>query len=226
MLLAGSARGETAGVPAKPLGDNPYALKPPHFKPRAKAVISLFMSGGPSAVDLFDYKEGLVKYAGQPLDDKIHGDVIVRQGNPGPLMPSPFKFSRYGQSGKLVSEVFPNIAKHVDDLAFVHSVFGRSNDHVQAHYEMQSGRSAWVPERRLVGHVRPRFGEHQPAGVRRDLRPARRPDRRTDQLERGLHAGRVSGHALPRAGDPIVDLKPVAGMTPESSAIGSICCRS
>ena len=54
-------------------------------------------------------------------------------------MPSPFKFSRYGQSGKLVSEVFPNLGKHVDDIAFIHSVFGRSNDHVQAHYEMQSG---------------------------------------------------------------------------------------
>ena len=54
-------------------------------------------------------------------------------------MPSPFEFKRFGQSGKLVSEVFPNLGKHVDDIAFIHSVFGRSNDHVQAHYEMQSG---------------------------------------------------------------------------------------
>jgi len=124
---------------APPLGSNPYAVKPPHFAPRAKAVISLFMTGGPSAVDLWDYKPGLVKYAGQPLDDKVQGDIHVRQGYPGPLMPSPFEFKRYGQSGKLVSEVFPNVGQHVDDIAFIHSVFGRSNDHVQAHYEMQSG---------------------------------------------------------------------------------------
>src|SRR5688500_17759207 len=124
---------------ATPLGDNPYALKPPHFKPPAKAVISLFMSGGPSAVDLWDYKEGLVKYAGQPLDDKVHGDIVVRQGYPGPLMPSPFEFKRMGQSGKLVSEVFPNIGQHVDEIAFNHSEHGKSNEHVQAQYEMQSG---------------------------------------------------------------------------------------
>ena len=124
---------------AKPLGANPYALKPPHFKPRAKAVISLFMTGGPSAVDLWDYKPALTKYAGEPLDGKVHGDVIVRQGYPGPLMPSPFEFKRYGQSGKLVSEVFPHLGQHVDEIAFIHSVYGKSNDHVQAHYEMQSG---------------------------------------------------------------------------------------
>src|SRR5881396_4067239 len=59
-----------------PLGGNPYARKPPHFKPRAKAVISLFMTGGPSHVDTFDYKPGLEKYAGQVLG----GDVRVRQG--------------------------------------------------------------------------------------------------------------------------------------------------
>ena len=123
----------------QPLGANPYALKAPHFKPRAKAVISLFMTGGPSAIDLWDYKPALTKYAGEPLDGKVHGDVNVRQGYPGPLMPSPFEFKRYGQSGKLVSEVFPHLGQHVDEIAFIHSVYGKSNDHVQAHYEMQSG---------------------------------------------------------------------------------------
>ena len=90
----------SAACSAKALGDNPYALKPPHFKPRAKAVISLFMTGGPSAVDLWDYKPGLTKWAGQPLDEKMVGDVIVRQGYPGPLMPSPFEFKRYRPVGK------------------------------------------------------------------------------------------------------------------------------
>ena len=102
-LLAAPATSDACSAP--PLGSNPYAVKPPHFKPRAKAVISLFMTGGPSAVDLWDYKEGLVKYAGQPLDESRVGDIHVRQGYPGPLMPSPFEFKRMGQSGKLVSEV-------------------------------------------------------------------------------------------------------------------------
>src|SRR5918999_1231593 len=88
---------EPAGCNGQPLGSNPYAAKAPHFAPRAKAVISLFMTGGPSAVDLFDYKPSLVKYAGEPLDDKVHGDIHVRQGYPGPLMPSPFEFKRRGR---------------------------------------------------------------------------------------------------------------------------------
>src|SRR5882724_4069991 len=122
---------------AKASGYNPYAQKAPHFAPRAKRVISLFMSGGVSHLDTFDPKPALDKYAGQPLTGK--GEVVVRQGNPGPLMPSPFKFRKYGQSGMDVSEIFPTIAQHVDDLALLRSVYGKSNDHVQAHYEAATG---------------------------------------------------------------------------------------
>src|SRR6202047_691474 len=117
---------------ASPVGFNPYAPKPPHFKPRATAVISLLRAGGVSHVDTFDPKPALTKYAGQPLDGKVAGDVIVRQGHPGPLMPSPFPFKKYGQSGIEVSDLFPNIGGHVDEIAFVRSVYGQSNDHVQA----------------------------------------------------------------------------------------------
>ena len=97
------------------------------------------MSGGVSHVDTFDPKPALMKYAGQPLDGKVAGDVIVRQGHPGPLMPSPFSFKKYGQSGIEISDLFPHVAGHVDDIAFVRSVYGQSNDHVQATYEMQTG---------------------------------------------------------------------------------------
>jgi len=113
------------------------AAKKPHFAPRAKSVISLFMSGGVSHMDTFDPKPALVKYAGQPLSGK--GEIIVRQGNPGPLMPSPFSFRKYGQSGIDVSEIFPCIASKVDELAVIRSVHGQSNDHVQAHYELATG---------------------------------------------------------------------------------------
>ena len=118
---------------------NPFAPKSPHFAPRATAVISLFMSGGVSHVDTFDPKPALTRYAGQPLDGKVDGNIVVRQGFPGPLMPSPFEFNRYGESGIEVSEIFPHLARHVDEIAFLRSVYGRSNDHVQATYEMQTG---------------------------------------------------------------------------------------
>src|SRR6266550_5824560 len=61
---------------AAPVGVNPYAPKKPHFAPRAKAVISLFMCGGPSQVDTWDPKPALAKYAGEPIDGKVAGDVI------------------------------------------------------------------------------------------------------------------------------------------------------
>src|SRR5947207_15164170 len=137
-LLAGADAGTCA---ATPIGFNPYAPKAPHFKPRATAVISLFMSGGVSHVDTFDPKPALTKYAGQPLDGKVAGDVIVRQGHPGPLMPSPFSFKKYGQSGMEVSELFPHVGSHADEIAVVRSVCGRSTDDGQASYEMQTGQT-------------------------------------------------------------------------------------
>lgn len=116
---------------------SPFLPKQPHFAPRAKAVISLFMSGGVSHMDTFDPKPALERYAGQPLP--VKGEVVVRQGHPGPLMPSPFAFQRHGQSGLPVSELFPCVGAHADELAVIRSVVGRSNDHVMAHYELASG---------------------------------------------------------------------------------------
>lgn len=130
-LLAAGGACDAEGVVS------PTAPQEPHFKPRAKAVISLFMSGGVSHVDTFDHKPMLAKHHGQPLTGK--GRVRVRQGYPGPLMRSPFEFQRHGDSGKLVSNLFPHMGSMVDDLAFVHSCQGRSNDHVLAHYEWNTG---------------------------------------------------------------------------------------
>src|SRR6266478_3486887 len=131
--LLGAPASVAGACDAKASGYNPYAAKQPHFPPRARRVISLFMSGGVSHIDTFDPKPALAKYAGQPLTGK--GEVIVRQGNPGPLMPTPFQFRKYGQCGMDVSELFPSIARHVDEIAFLRSVYGKSNDHVQATYE-------------------------------------------------------------------------------------------
>jgi hypothetical protein len=207
----------SAACSAKALGDNPYAAKPPHFKPRAKAVISLFMTGGPSAVDLWDYKPGLTKWAGQPLDEKMVGDIHVRQGNPGPLMPSPFEFKRFGQSGKLVSEVFPNIGQHVDDLAFIHSVYGKSNDHVQAHYEMQSGqiRVGFPAAGSWVTYGLGCESTSLPAFVVIND-PRGGPIGGPTNWSAGYMPAAFQGTPFRAMGDPIMDLKPVAGMTPDS----------
>src|SRR5215475_3770918 len=86
---------ETAGIPG--------ALPKLHFKPRAKRIIFLFMNGGMSHVDTFDYKPMLEKYDGQPLP----GGAILTQRKTGNLMKSPFKFSRYGKADLMASELWP-----------------------------------------------------------------------------------------------------------------------
>src|SRR5579872_1050249 len=134
-LLGATVEGSACSAPAAM--PTPFSPKKPHFPPRATRVISLFMSGGVSHVDTFDPKPALAKYAGQPLTGK--GDIIVRQGNPGPLMPSPFTFKRYGESGLEVSEIFPHVGSKADEFALLRSVYGQSNDHVQAHYELSTG---------------------------------------------------------------------------------------
>jgi hypothetical protein len=116
---------------------SPFTPKAPHFKPRAKNVISLFMCGGVSAIDTFDPKPALDKYHGQPLPGE--GDVQVQQGYPGPIMRSPYKFRKYGQSGIEVSELFPHMAGVIDDVALIRSAVGRSNDHSISHFEWTTG---------------------------------------------------------------------------------------
>ena len=98
---------------------SPLAPKLPHFAPKAKRLIQLFMPGGPSQVDTFDYKPMLAKHAGERPD--IVNRKSLRNTKMG-LMPSPFGFKQYGQCGKWVSDIFPEVAKCVDDITFVHSM--------------------------------------------------------------------------------------------------------
>jgi hypothetical protein len=98
---------------------SPLAPKKPHFEPRAKRIIQLFMPGGPSQVDTFDYKPMIAKHAGQ-RPESVNRKTL-RNTKMG-LMPSPFGFNQYGQSGKWVSDIFPHVAECVDDICFVHSM--------------------------------------------------------------------------------------------------------
>ena len=117
---------------------NPLAPRQPHFPSKAKAVIWLFINGGPSQVDTWDYKPELEKRHGVKLDnfDKFTGFFA---NEVGPLMKSPFKFQQYGQSGTWASELFPNLSKHVDKMAFIHSLHSESNNHSPALFMMNTG---------------------------------------------------------------------------------------
>jgi len=214
LLSAGQNGGDSCAAAA--VGVNPYATKPPHFKPRATALISLFMGGGWSHVDTFDPKPALAKYAGEPIDGKVQGDVIVRQGFPGPLMPSPFAFRKCGQSGIEVAELFPELSRHVDEIAFLRSVYGRSNDHVQGTYEMQTGQinlgypsvGSWVTYG--LGSV----ASSLPAFVvMTDARGG--PLGGPNDWSAGFIPAAYQGTLFRSTGDPIVDLKPPAGLTPD-----------
>ena len=191
--------------------------RPPHFQPRATAVISLFMSGGVSHVDTFDPKPALTRYAGEPLHGKVDGNIAVRQGLPGPLMPSPFSFQRYGESGIEVSELFPNLAQHVDEMAFMRSVFGRSNDHIQATYEMQSGqiRMGFPSVGSWVTYGLGAQSSSLPAFVvMTDHRGG--PLGGPNDWSAGFMPATYQGTRFRSSGDPIVDLEPPEGMTAEA----------
>src|SRR6185312_16252054 len=108
---------------ARASGD-PLAARPPHHAPRAKRVIFLFMQGGPSHVDSFDYKPLLAEQDGKQrsfADARVIANTGQRESTQR-VMKSPWRFAQYGESGRFVSELFPETARHVDDLCFVHSM--------------------------------------------------------------------------------------------------------
>jgi hypothetical protein len=119
--------------------DHGAATRAPHFEPRAKRVIWLFMHGGPSHMDLFDPKPDLIKYSGQPLPDSF-GQVMTRRDvakNPllGPVKP----FRPRGKSGLEISDFLPHIAECADDLFVIRSMHGDSVNHPQSVYQMNTG---------------------------------------------------------------------------------------
>jgi hypothetical protein len=131
-LLAEESR---AAAPA-----NPLALKPPQFTPKAKRVIFLFMSGGPSHVDLFDPKPRLDQDNGKPLPFEMPKLMRTKTGN---LLRSPFKFNKHGQAGIDVSELFPNVASCVDDICLIRSMVADNINHNGACLQMNTGEQAF-----------------------------------------------------------------------------------
>ncbi len=113
----------------------------PHFAPKAKRVIFLFMHGGPSSVDTFDYKPRLQQDHGKPLP---FAKPRVQFSQTGNLLGSPWKFSQYGNSGAYVSELFPHVGQCVDDLTFVKSLWGSNEAHGGALLKIHTGSDTFV----------------------------------------------------------------------------------
>src|SRR5438132_7579287 len=107
-----------------------------HHRARVRRVIQLFMNGGVSQMDTFDYKPTLVKRHGEKIDFGIKAAVTSM---PGAVMKSPFPFKQYGQCGRWVSSVFPHVAQHVDDLAFLMAMASKTNVHGPASYMQNTG---------------------------------------------------------------------------------------
>ena len=140
-LLAGEAAADSRSeAPAAP-ASGPLTPRPPHRAARAKRVIFLFMHGGPSQVDTFDYKPQLTRDHGKPLPFDKPRIVSAETDN---LLGSPFKFQRYGESGAWVSELFPHVARHVDDLCIINSMFGSNSRHGAAALELHTGSDTFV----------------------------------------------------------------------------------
>jgi hypothetical protein len=199
-------------VAAKPEPGNPFAQRPPHRRVRAKSCIFLFMFGGPSQVDLFDYKPELQKRDGQSIDNEFRRNTKTK----AVLQASRRTFAQHGQSGLWCSDAFPHIARHMDKLAVVKSLYSDSFAHGSAVLQMNTGRiiqghpsvGAWLsyglgtPNRNLPAHV-----------VMLDPRGG--PTTGAPNWSSGYMPAAYQGTVLRSAGDPILNLHPPADLTRE-----------
>lgn len=192
--------------------DNPLAAKQPHFKPKAKNVIFLFMYGGPSHMDTFDYKPKLYPLDGKtvPVQTKGRGG----EKSEGRVVGPKWKFKQYGQSGQWVSELFPNLAECVDDIAFLKSMTADSPIHGSAMLMMNSGRilSGFPTIGSWVNYGLGSVNENLPGYVVM-LDPTGGPISGAKNWTCGFMPATYQGTIFRGKGSPIIDLNPPEGMT-------------
>ena len=231
LALAGLLQQEAAGQDGA--GRIRWRRQAGHFPAKAKSVIWLFMNGGPSQVDTWDYKPELAQRDGQELTgfDQQHR-LLHRAGRAADEVAVPVSPARpVAAPGSRRS--FPNMAQHVDKMAFIHSCWTDSNNHSPALFKINTGMTPHgLSLRRLVGDLRPGQREPEPAGLRRDVRHARpracpRAMRRTG-APASCRAS-IQGTALKPQGAPIDNLyragrhdRPPAAGPARSAAPGSI----
>jgi hypothetical protein len=139
-LLTDALTARAIGSPSPQIGPDPLAPKAPHFAPKAKRVIHLFMAGAPSQLDLFDAKPALTKLEGKPLPPSVIGGQRYAFIRPDAAVLGPrFKFARHGQSGAELSEMLPHLAGVVDEIAIIKSVHTDQFNHAPAQIFFNSG---------------------------------------------------------------------------------------
>ena len=199
----------SASTPTKTY-DNPLAPRQPHFTPKAKRVIFLFMYGGPSQMDLFDYKPELQKRDGQSIDMEIRRRDVRKST----LLGSKRKFRQHGESGLWCSDAFPHLSKQMDKLAVIKSLYADSFAHGSAMIQMNTGRvvqgypsmGSWVAygmgtlNRNLPGYV-----------VMLDPRGG--PISGPANWSSGFMPAAFQGTVFRSKGEPILDLSPSAPLT-------------
>lgn len=141
LLALAELLGNATGASESPIHAtaNPLSPRTPHFSPRAKSCIFLFMPGGPSQIDMFDPKPKVTKYHGEPLP--IKKPKLMHSKTEG-LLGSPWKFDRHGQSGIEVSRLLPHLASQVDDLCIIRSMMADNINHTGANLQMNTGEQA------------------------------------------------------------------------------------
>jgi hypothetical protein len=184
------------------------AKRSPHFAPKAKSVIHLFMNGGPSQMDLFDPKPMLEKHHGEPYFDKVAADLTTPE-SAGGLMRSPFKFKQFGKSGAWVSDAMPHFTEVVDDVALIRSMYTMHPNHEPALFAIQGGRI--IPGRPSMGSwvVYGLGTENQslPAYVVLDD-PLGLPVNGTQNWQAGFLPPIYQGTRIRSTGSPILNLTP------------------
>lgn len=213
-LLAGDSLGARAL--------NPLAPQPAHFKARATRVIWIFVNGGPSQVDTWDYKPALETWDGKTMREfapDFSNTTGFFKDAVGNLMKSPFKFTPRGECGKMVSSIFPNLGEHVDKMSFIHSGYTESNNHSPALFAMNTGFArmgfpcvgSWVTyglgseSRDLPGFV-----------VMSDPKGRGLPKGHAANWSSGFLPGVFQGTHLKPTGEPIDNLKLPSQVTSES----------
>lgn len=141
LALAGLLGEEAQSASKTPVPQNPLAERKPHFPAKAKRVIFMFMHGGPSQVDTFDYKPLLERDDNKPLPFAKPRVVSAKTGN---LLKSPWKFKQHGESGIPVSSVFPHVGRCVDDICFINSMWGSNSRHGSALLELHTGSDTFI----------------------------------------------------------------------------------
>ena len=197
-------------------GSTPQA--PARLPGKAKSVIFLFMYGGPSHIDTFDYKPNMIGMDGKSVAVETKGRAGTRSH--GRIVEPKWKFKQYGQSGKWVSDLFPNIAQQVDDLAFVHSMIADSPLHGSAMLKMNTGSilngkpslGSWV------NYGMGALSQNLPAYVVM-LDKTGGPISGAKNWSSGFMPAKYQGTVFRSAGAPILDLRPPTDITDEQQRL-------